>query len=65
MADFMPRDITTFVEMMNDKAKALGCTGTHFTNPTGLHSDNTYTTARDMAIMAKYAMQGGKRFPPS
>lgn len=57
MADFMPRDITTFVEMMNDKAKALGCTGTHFTNPTGLHSDNTYTTARDMAIMAKYAMQ--------
>ena len=44
MADFMPRDITTFVEMMNDKAKALGCTGTHFTNPTGLHSDNTYTT---------------------
>lgn len=57
MADFMPRDITTFVEMMNDKAKALGCTGTHFTNPTGLHSDNHYTTARDMAIMAKYAMQ--------
>ena len=57
MADFMPRDITTFVEMMNDKAKALGCTGTHFTNPTGLHSDNHYTTARDMVIMAKYAMQ--------
>ena len=57
MADFMPRDITTFVEMMNDKAKALGGTGTHFTNPTGLHSDNHYSTARDMAIMAKYAMQ--------
>ena len=57
MADFMPRDITAFVEMMNDKAKELGCTGTHFTNPTGLHSDNHYTTARDMAIMAKYAMQ--------
>lgn len=57
MADFMPRDITTFVEMMNDKAKALGCMGTHFTNPTGLHSDNHYSTARDMAIMAKYAMQ--------
>lgn len=57
MADFMPRDITSFVEMMNDKAKALGCMGTHFTNPTGLHSDNHYSTARDMAIMAKYAMQ--------
>ena len=57
MADFMPRDITSFVEMMNDKAKALGSMGTHFTNPTGLHSDNHYSTARDMAIMAKYAMQ--------
>ena len=57
MADFMPKDITTFVEMMNAKAKALGCTGTHFTNPTGLHSDNTYTTARDMSILAKYAMK--------
>lgn len=57
MEDFMPRDITTFVGMMNDKAKALGCTGTHFTNPTGLHSDNHYSTAHDMAIMAKYAMQ--------
>lgn len=57
MADSMPKDITRFVEMMNDRAKALGCTGTHFTNPTGLHSDNHYSTARDMAILAKYAMQ--------
>ena len=46
MADSMPKDITRFVEMMNDRAKALGCTGTHFTNPTGLHSDNHYSTAR-------------------
>ena len=57
IAEHTAGSVEKFVQMMNDKAKALGCTGTHFTNPTGLHSDNTYTTARDMAIMAKYAMQ--------
>ena len=55
--DFMPRDITRFVEMMNDKAKALGCTGTHFTNPTGLHHQDHYSTAYDLAVMGKYAMK--------
>lgn len=42
--------------MMNDKAAELGCTGTHFANPDGLHDENHYTTARDMGIMAEYAM---------
>ncbi|MBQ6152833.1 MAG: D-alanyl-D-alanine carboxypeptidase [Ruminococcus sp.] len=45
-----------FVDMMNDKADELGCTGTHFTNPTGIHDDNHYTTARDLYLMTKYAM---------
>lgn len=49
--------ITAFVEMMNDKAKALGMDHTHFVNPTGLHDADHYTTARDLAILAKYAMQ--------
>ncbi len=49
--------IGAFVEMMNQKAAELGCSGTHFTNPTGLHNDNHYTTARDMAVMAKYALE--------
>lgn len=47
---------SVFVDMMNEKAQALGCTGTHFTNPTGIHDDNHYTTARDMYLMAKYAL---------
>lgn len=49
--------ISAFVDMMNQKAAELGCTGTHFVNPTGLHNDSHYTTAHDMAIIAKYAMQ--------
>lgn len=49
--------ITAFVEMMNDKARALGMNSTHFVNPTGLHDDDHYTTARDLSILAKYAMQ--------
>ena len=45
-----------FVRMMNEKAKELGCKNTHFSNPHGLHKENHYTTARDMATITKYAM---------
>lgn len=45
-----------FISMMNDKAAELGCKNTHFMNSHGLHDDNHYTTARDLAIMTKYAM---------
>ncbi len=44
-----------FVRLMNEKAMELGCTNTHFTNPHGLHHENHYSTARDMAIIAEYA----------
>ena len=46
-----------FVEMMNDKAQDLGCTGTHFVNAHGLHDEDHYTTARDMLIISRYAME--------
>ena len=42
-----------FAELMNQKAKDLGCTGSNFANPHGLHDDNHYTTARDIAIIAQ------------
>ncbi len=35
--------------MMNQKAEELGCTGTHFANTHGLHDEEHYTTARDLA----------------
>jgi D-alanyl-D-alanine carboxypeptidase (penicillin-binding protein 5/6) len=45
-----------FVDLMNQKAKELGVTNTHFANPCGAHDPNHYTTASDMAKIAKYAM---------
>ena len=48
--------IEAFVEAMNQKAAELGCTGTHFVNPHGLHHDDHYTTARDMAKITAAAM---------
>ncbi len=48
--------IANFVDMMNAKAKAIGCTGTHFVNPHGLYDDDQYTNANDMAKIVKYAV---------
>lgn len=45
-----------FVDHMNEKAKALKLKGTHFSNATGVHANDHYTTARDMYIITKYAM---------
>ena len=46
-----------FAQLMNDKAHRLGMTGTHFVNPNGLDSPGHYSTARDMAVLAAYAME--------
>ena len=43
--------------MMNAKAKELGCLNTHFVNPNGVHDDNHYSTAYDMALIGRYAMK--------
>ena len=48
-----------FVKMMNEKAKKLKLVNTHFMNPTGLHDDNHYTCALDLATMAAYLIQIG------
>ncbi len=48
--------VSAFVELMNEKAAALGMSSTNFTNPTGMYDAEQYTTARDMAILTKYAM---------
>jgi D-alanyl-D-alanine carboxypeptidase (penicillin-binding protein 5/6) len=45
-----------FVALMNEKAEALGCTGTHFANSHGLHDPDHYTTAHDLYLITKYAM---------
>ena len=48
--------VDNFVAMMNEKAAEIGCTGTHFSNPCGLHADDHYTTARDLYLMETAAM---------
>ena len=46
-----------FVQLMNDKAHRLGLSGTHFANPNGLDHPQHYSTARDLAVLAEYAME--------
>ena len=46
-----------FVNLMNEKAKSIGCTNSHFMNGNGMHDDNHYTTAHDLALIAQYAMK--------
>ena len=46
-----------FVQMMNDKARTLRLENTHFENPNGLDSPGHYSTARDLARLAAYAME--------
>lgn len=48
-------DLTGFAKLMNEKAVKLGCKNTHFVNASGLHDNNHYTTASDMAKIAAEA----------
>lgn len=49
--------IDAFANLMNQKVEELGLTNTHFTNPSGMHNENHYTTAYDLAIIMKYCMK--------
>ena len=49
--------VPKFAEMMNERAKLIGCTGTHFHNPNGLMDTEHKTTALDLALMGREAMK--------
>ncbi len=57
LAICMGGSLSDFVALMNERAASLDCTGTHFTNPSGLYDENHYTTALDLAKIAKAAME--------
>ena len=57
LAIYCAGTVEGFVELMNDQAHRLGMTNTHFENPHGLDSPEHYSTARDLAILAAYAME--------
>lgn len=49
--------VENFAELMNKKAKEIGAKNTNFTNPHGLHNDNHYSTAYDLALITREAMK--------
>lgn len=57
LADRIAGSEKGFIKMMNQKAKEIGMTSTHFANSTGLQDENHYTTVKDMAVLLCYALQ--------
>lgn len=53
VAEHVSGSIPAFVDLMNERAKELGCTNTHFANTNGLQADDHYTSAYDLALIAK------------
>ena len=57
LAEFTSGSIENFSILMNDKAKQLGLTSTHFVTPHGLDNDEHYTTAYELALLTDYALK--------
>lgn len=57
VAEHVAGDIGTFIQMMNDRAAALGCQNTHFNNCNGLPDEQHYVSAYDMALIAREAFK--------
>lgn len=57
LAEHVSGSVEDFSILMNEKAKELGCNSTNFVNPNGLHDESHYSTAYDLALITKYAMQ--------
>lgn len=56
LAEHIAGSTESFASMMNTKAAELGCKNTHFTNPSGQHDEDHYSTAYDLALIGRYAM---------
>ena len=57
IAEHIAGSMSSFTTMMNTKASEIGCLNTHFVNANGIHDENHYSTAYDLALMGRYAMQ--------
>ncbi len=53
VGELVSGSIANFVDLMNKRAEELGCTNTHFANTNGLQADDHYTSAYDLAMIAK------------
>ncbi len=56
LAEHISGSIDEFANLMNKKATEIGCKDTHFTNPSGIHDENHYTTSYDLSLIARYCM---------
>lgn len=57
LAEHVGGSVEGFSDMMNKKAEEIGCKNSHFVNPNGIHNSDHYTTAYDMYLISKYAME--------
>ena len=57
LAEHIGGSVDSFSSMMNAKAAEIGCKNTHFVNPNGIHDEEHVSTAYDMAVIGRYAMQ--------
>ena len=57
VAELVAGDIESFADLMNKRIEEIGCTSTHFVTPNGLHDDNHYTCAYDMALITREALK--------
>ncbi len=57
LAEHVSGSIEEFAKLMNQKAKEIGCTGSNFLNPSGLHQEDHYSTAYDLYLLADYALK--------
>ena len=57
LAIHISSSIENFANLMNSKAKEIGCTNSNFTNPSGIHNENHYSTSKDMALIGLYALK--------
>ncbi len=57
IATIVGGSVENFIEMCNDFCQRIGATNTHIENPHGLHSDNHYTTAHDLAVITAHALK--------
>lgn len=60
IAEHISGSEAAFAELMNKKAKEIGCLDSNFMNANGKHNENHYSTAYDLALIARYCMQNDK-----
>lgn len=57
VGEYVSGSLDDFIGLMNERAKEIGCTDSHFMNTNGLHDDNHYTSAYDLALISSHFFQ--------